>query len=166
MVYNAMKLFMEINPQLFDECSHEYTEAQNNADQVKAERKAKWERLAELAKRNSAALPGSVAPLTNTLGQKASPLTRLDEDPITQDSQKRLDALRLQDENASGRDLRRSRESSRQDSVSRPQCPLRAEADADCLVRSPTCTSRQTASHGRPVQSEMALLAQEWQHHL
>lgn len=58
MVYNAMKLFMEINPQLFDECSHEYTEAQNNADQVKAERKSKWDRLAEQAKRNSASLAG------------------------------------------------------------------------------------------------------------
>ena len=32
MVYNAMKLFMEINPQLFDDCSHDYTEHQNNAE--------------------------------------------------------------------------------------------------------------------------------------
>lgn len=34
---------------------------------------------------------------------------RIDEvDPITQDSQKRLDALRLQDESSSGRDQRRT----------------------------------------------------------
>ena len=117
MVYNAMKLFMEINPQLFDECSHEYTEAQNNADQVKAARQAKWDRLAELAKRNSTSHTGSVAPLTNTRGQKINPPPRIDEDSITQDSQKRLDALRLQDENASGRDTRRPRDSERQNSV-------------------------------------------------
>ena len=118
MVYNAMKLFMEINPQLFDECSHDYTEAQNNADQVKAERKSKWDRLAEQAKRNSASVPIALAPNTNPRGQKVNPPPRIDEDSITQDSQKRLDALRLQDENASGREVRRPRESERQNSVS------------------------------------------------
>ncbi|KAK0282597.1 serine/threonine-protein phosphatase 2A 56 kDa regulatory subunit delta isoform [Friedmanniomyces endolithicus] len=49
MVYNAMKLFMEVNPQLFDECSHDYTEQQNNAEAVKQVRQAKWDRLAQLA---------------------------------------------------------------------------------------------------------------------
>ncbi|CZT21427.1 related to B56-delta regulatory subunit of protein phosphatase 2A [Ramularia collo-cygni] len=49
MVYNAMKLFMEVNPQLFDECSHNYTEDQNNAEGVKAARQAKWDRLTQLA---------------------------------------------------------------------------------------------------------------------
>ncbi|KAF2220769.1 phosphatase 2A regulatory B subunit-domain-containing protein [Elsinoe ampelina] len=50
MVYNAMKLFMEVNPQLFDDCSHDYTEKQNNADAVKKDRQARWDRLAALAK--------------------------------------------------------------------------------------------------------------------
>ena len=118
MVYNAMKLFMEINPQLFDECSHEYTEAQNNADKVKAERKSKWDRLAEQAKRNSASLAGSGVSLTNPRGQKIHPPPRIEEDSITQDSQKRLDALRLQDENASGREVRRPREGEMQNPVS------------------------------------------------
>ena len=125
MVYNAMKLFMEINPQLFDECSHEYTEAQNNADQVKAERKSKWDRLAEQAKRNSASVPIALAPATNPRGQKINPPPRIDEDSITQDSQKRLDALRLQDENASSREARRPRESERQNSVSNGNCIVR-----------------------------------------
>ena len=49
MVYNAMKLFMEVNPQLFDECSHDYTEQQNNAEAVKQNRQAKWDRLSQLA---------------------------------------------------------------------------------------------------------------------
>ena len=129
-----MKLFMEINPQLFDECSHEYTETQNNADQVKAERKAKWDRLAELARRNSSSRAGPVVPLTNTRGQKVQPPPRIDEDPITQDSQKRLDALRLQDENASGRDTRRPRDSERQNPVSHVDAgPVGDGPDADML---------------------------------
>lgn len=45
MVYNAMKLFMEINPQLFDDCSHDYNEHQNNADKREEARKEKWSRL-------------------------------------------------------------------------------------------------------------------------
>ena len=129
-----MKLFMEINPQLFDECSHEYTEAQNNADQVKAERQAKWDRLAELAKRNSSSRAGPAPPLTNTRGQKVHPPPRRDEDPITQDSQKRLDALRLQDENASARDTRRPRDGERQNPVSCVNAgEVGDELDADIL---------------------------------
>ncbi|PSK36567.1 Serine/threonine-protein phosphatase 2A regulatory subunit delta isoform [Elsinoe australis] len=57
MVYNAMKLFMEVNPQLFDDCSHEYTEKQNNADAVKKDRQARWDRLAELAKQQNGVAP-------------------------------------------------------------------------------------------------------------
>ncbi|KAL8872875.1 MAG: hypothetical protein Q9174_001570 [Haloplaca sp. 1 TL-2023] len=99
MVYNAMKLFMEINPQLFDECSHDYTEMQNTAEQRQQARKMKWDQLAQQAnqRRNSQATP--TIPITNTKGQKATTPMRIDEvDPLTQDSQKRLDALRLQDE--------------------------------------------------------------------
>lgn len=101
MVYNAMKLFMEINPQLFDECSHEYNEMQNNAEERQRVRKSKWDQLAQQAnqRRNNQAAP--TIPVTDTKGQKASTPLRTDEvDPITQDSQKRLDALRLQDEGA------------------------------------------------------------------
>lgn len=101
MVYNAMKLFMEINPQLFDECSHDYNEMQANAEQRQQARKSKWDQLAKQAnqRRNSQAMP--TIPVTDTKGQKASTPMRVDEiDPMTQDSQKRLDALRLQDEGA------------------------------------------------------------------
>ena len=106
MVYNAMKLFMEINPQLFDDCSHDYTELQNTADQRQQVRQKKWERLAEQAKRMQ---NGTVQqPSTNPRGTKITGPPRIDEvDPITQDSQKRLDALKLQDESHSGREQRR-----------------------------------------------------------
>lgn len=104
MVYNAMKLFMEINPQLFDECSHEYTELQNTADQRERARQNKWDRIAEQAKRahGTGAL---TAPRTGLGSSKSSTVNtpmRIDEvDPVTQDSQQRLNDLRLQDEGAS-----------------------------------------------------------------
>ncbi len=118
MVYNAMKLFMEINPQLFDECSHDYTELQNSSEQRTQARKLKWDRLAEQAQRKQNGSTSQVIPpLTSTLGTKISSPMRIDEvDPITQDSQKRLDALRLQDDGNPTRD-RRPRDHERQNSV-------------------------------------------------
>lgn len=88
MVYNAMKLFMEINPQLFDDCSHEYTEHQNNADARMQAREDKWKALAEQAKHGKA----------NGVASLGAVPSRLDEiDPMTEDNQKRLDSLKLQD---------------------------------------------------------------------
>ncbi|KAK5116223.1 Serine/threonine-protein phosphatase 2A 56 kDa regulatory subunit delta isoform [Meristemomyces frigidus] len=118
MVYNAMKLFMEVNPQLFDECSHEYTEQQSNAESVKQARQAKWDRLSQLAesmKQNSGAVgahstmaAGGQRPpdnsqrsnggtqITNTI----RPLHQVDGSGagVSDDSQKRMEALRLQDD--------------------------------------------------------------------
>lgn len=96
MVYNAMKLFMEVNPQLFDECSHEYTEHQNNADQRLQARQAKWDRLSELAQKMKAGFPPAAA--ASVTGGAASgtsvtsPLRTDDTDPL------RLEQLRLQDD--------------------------------------------------------------------
>lgn len=105
MVYNAMKLFMEINPQLFDDCSHDYNEQRDTADEREKARQNKWDQLALQASQRRK----SQSTTTNTRGQKANATTRIDEaDPITQDSRERLDALRIQDENGSGRDQRRT----------------------------------------------------------
>jgi serine/threonine-protein phosphatase 2A regulatory subunit B' len=99
MVYNAMKLFMEINPQLFDDCSHDYTEHQNNAEAREQAREAKWKALAEQAKHsktNGSARSGG--PATSASRSKTSTPMRIDEmDPMTEDNQKRLDSLKLQD---------------------------------------------------------------------
>lgn len=106
MVYNAMKLFMEVNPTLFDECSNEYTDQQNNAEAVKASRQAKWDRLAQLAEsmkqQNGHSAPTS-RPLGSSFGSKGgskvvTPLREDDEDPISQESQQRMERLRLQDD--------------------------------------------------------------------
>jgi serine/threonine-protein phosphatase 2A regulatory subunit B' len=92
MVYNAMKLFMEVNPQLFDECSHEYTEQQNNADAVKANRQAKWDRLAQLAAsmKSNGNTANNARPIQGNKGK--TPLRTDDADPIS------MERLRLQDE--------------------------------------------------------------------
>lgn len=97
MVYNAMKLFMEINPQLFDDCSHDYTEHQNNAPEREALRQKKWAAIQEQANRRKS-LNGS-APSGASARSHPNPMPRLDEvDPATEDNQKRLDSLKLQDD--------------------------------------------------------------------
>jgi serine/threonine-protein phosphatase 2A regulatory subunit B' len=99
MVYNAMKLFMEINPQLFDDCSHDYTEHQNNAEARELSRENKWKALAEQAKRaRTNGADGSGGPGSSPSKAKIPNPMRIEEvDPITEDNQKRLDSLKLQD---------------------------------------------------------------------
>lgn len=88
MVYNAMKLFMEVNPQLFDDCSHDYAESQNNAGQRQQSRQDRWDKLAKLAE---ARQNGNVEKPISA----ASPMRVDDSDPL---SQGRLENLRLQDD--------------------------------------------------------------------
>ncbi|KAK7731711.1 serine/threonine-protein phosphatase 2A 56 kDa regulatory subunit delta isoform [Cytospora paraplurivora] len=85
MVYNAMKLFMEINPQLFDDCSQEYTEQQNSAPAREKQRERKWAAIQEMAQQRK------------SNGSAASHDQQTEETDGTEDSQKRLDSLNLQD---------------------------------------------------------------------
>lgn len=107
MVYNAMKLFMEVNPGLFDECSHEYTEQQKNLDTVKANRQAKWDRLTQMAESMKTSVNGTHTSSTRAPGsgynstkgsQATSPMRQDDVDPMSQESQQRMERLRLQDD--------------------------------------------------------------------
>lgn len=108
MVYNAMKLFMEVNPQLFDDCSHDYAESQNNATERQRSRQSRWDKLEKLAE---ARKTGKVT--DNPASTKVSSPMRLDDsDPL---SQGRLEALRLQDDNTAAKD-RRPQEFERQGS--------------------------------------------------
>lgn len=86
MVYNAMKLFMEINPQLFDDCSHEYTESQNNAAAREALRERKWAALQEQANKT----------------KKANGVSKA-VDAEDEDNQKKLDSLKLDSDRKQGR---------------------------------------------------------------
>ncbi|KAK7623763.1 armadillo-type protein [Phyllosticta citricarpa] len=104
MVYNAMKLFMEVNPQLFDECSREYAEKQQNASKEQQSRQQRWDKLAELAASKKTGKANDKLPLAATGSKGASPMRVEDSDPLSQDSQRRLEALRLQDDAMSNRD--------------------------------------------------------------
>ncbi|KAK1710347.1 hypothetical protein CaCOL14_004325 [Colletotrichum acutatum] len=106
MVYNAMKLFMEINPQLFDDCSHDYTEQQNSAAAREALRERKWASISDQAEQRRSANGAPTAGRAH-----AGSLSRVDEVDGTEDNQKRLDSLKLQDGD------RRDRRQEQQDSV-------------------------------------------------
>ena len=92
MVYNAMKLFMEINPQLFDDCSHEYTEQQNSAAAREALRERKWAALSEKANQQRESNSNGISGAT-----QITPMPSVNEDDATEDNSKRLDSLKLQD---------------------------------------------------------------------
>ena len=113
-----MKLFMEIDPQLFDQCSHDYTESQETAGQREQMRQDQWDRIAEQAKQNRRDGVAPTLPSTTSTGSRVNPPPRIDEvDPMTRDSQQRLDALRIQDEGNGVREPRRAREADRQNEV-------------------------------------------------
>ena len=101
MVFNAMKLFMEINPQLFDECSHNYTEDQSNLEKRQQDRQSQWDQIAEQARHNKGDTEDTMQPAR----AKVNAPPRIDEvDPVSQDNEQRLDALKLQDESSSGKE--------------------------------------------------------------
>lgn len=143
MVYNAMKLFMEINPQLFDDCSHDYTELQSTAEAREKNRQSKWDRLQQLAQSRksittgpgagtgtgtgpSSLPPSTVAASTSSSppppppeGRPTSSRNTEDMDTVTHDSQQRLNALKLQDESNASKERRlRERDGQNLNSVS------------------------------------------------
>jgi hypothetical protein len=108
MVYNAMKLFMEINPQLFDDCSNDYNETQASAEARQLSRQHKWDVIAQQAQRRSGSMGAADATRPSRANSKALAATpsipsvseeaaAAGVDPMTHE-QKRLDALKLQDE--------------------------------------------------------------------
>lgn len=111
MVYNAMKLFMEVNPQLFDDCSHDYAETQNSASERQRNRQSRWDKLEKLAeaRKSGKVVDNKVPPTGSKVG---SPMRLDDSDPL---SQGRLEALRLQDDSMGSKD-RRPKEFERQGS--------------------------------------------------
>jgi len=92
MVYNAMKMFMEINPQLFDECSHEYTEQQNSAEQREKSRQDRWDTIEQQATSRQNGVPPPPAPVLDV----PEPIDEVE--AMTHESQKKLNTLKLQEE--------------------------------------------------------------------
>lgn len=96
-----MKLFMEINPSLFDECTSDYAALQESAPARLAERESIWKALEEKALRkrkiiDAAASAGGTSSIVRP--GTGSPM-QISEDGAS-DSQKKMDALHLQDEGA------------------------------------------------------------------
>ena len=97
MVYTAMKLFMEINPSLFDDCSHEYTQLQESAPEREQIRKNKWSHLEQQARRGSSM---SIEPKSSTFkGSGTKPnmtnVPPIEEDDALMDSTSKLQSLQL-----------------------------------------------------------------------
>lgn len=115
MVFNAMKLFMEVNSPLFDECSHEYTEQQNNAELREKARQRKWDLVAERAKARQSGRFTESSPSSPSIGGAIKNINELrsdDLDPLSHDSQRRLEALRLQDDAMASRERKPDRQPS------------------------------------------------------
>ncbi|EIN07496.1 protein phosphatase 2A regulatory B subunit [Punctularia strigosozonata HHB-11173 SS5] len=53
MVYNALKLFMEINPDLFDDCMHQYKQKKLEEQNHAVQRYEQWKKLREKAAQNA-----------------------------------------------------------------------------------------------------------------
>ena len=112
MIYNAMKLFMEVNPTLFDECSHDWSESNTSKAEREQTRQSKWERLAEQGKARKLAEGGQVdskpmpLPMTTGFGTKVlTPPARLDGagDPFGHDKLGMLKDLQIQEASIPGR---------------------------------------------------------------
>ncbi|KAH8641083.1 hypothetical protein IG631_04024 [Alternaria alternata] len=141
MVYNAMKLFMEVNPQLFDDCSHDYAESQNNATQRQQSRQDRWDKLAKLAESRS----------NGTAEKSVVDPMRMD------DSESRLENLRLQDDGTASRE-RRPKEYERQGSqTSRRHHTSQGEHHVSSSARRsagrPRSNSRPNSSSGHAASS-------------
>lgn len=54
LVYNALKLFMEISPKLFDECTNKYKSNRQNERKKFKDREDQWARIDQLAQVNTA----------------------------------------------------------------------------------------------------------------
>ncbi|KAF8460622.1 serine/threonine-protein phosphatase 2A regulatory subunit delta isoform [Kalaharituber pfeilii] len=103
MVYNAMKLFMEINPTLFDECSSKYTAEQEEAPARAAHRQQMWKMLEEQAvqererKTQQTQQKAITAPPTNNSAPRGGSPMMMDDDFRSQDNQRKMDALKIND---------------------------------------------------------------------
>lgn len=99
MVYSAMKLFMEINPSLFDECTSDYAALQESLPQRQADRENVWKALEEKAQRKRKLLESSGVQRGNSV-RTGSPMQISDDG--ASDSQKKMDALHIQDSEQGG----------------------------------------------------------------
>jgi len=77
LIYNALKLFMEMNQKLFDDCTQQYKQERQKEKDRQRERDDMWGRVEHLAQRN----PGYQTDYHNSIDSFASSPLGLDDDP-------------------------------------------------------------------------------------
>ncbi|KAI5283969.1 Serine/threonine-protein phosphatase 2A 56 kDa regulatory subunit delta isoform [Ascosphaera aggregata] len=129
MVYNAMKLFMEMAPQLFDECTQHYHDMQNSAPAREQGRQDRWNRLKQLAQEHKATsaikvteTPANQSDDSEPEGQEGTPAedsksegeasekatddANADIEVTSTENQRRLQSLKLRDSSVSREEMR------------------------------------------------------------
>ncbi|KAI8905698.1 phosphatase 2A regulatory B subunit-domain-containing protein [Powellomyces hirtus] len=95
LVYNALKLFMEISPKLFDDCTNKYKQNRQLERKKQKDRDDTWAKLELLAGQNATKLPSkgttrlavSTAPtVAATSNRKLATSSGLDDTPIRADA--------------------------------------------------------------------------------
>jgi len=84
LIYNALKLFMEMNQKLFDECTQQYKqERQKREKERQRDRDEAWTRVEELAMRNPGYAPSRTNSIDSSIGDMGSPLDGDADDDMT-----------------------------------------------------------------------------------
>jgi len=84
LIYNALKLFMEMNQKLFDECTQQYKqERQKREKERQRDRDEAWTRVEELAMRNPGYAPSRTNSIDSSIGEMVSPLDGDADDDMT-----------------------------------------------------------------------------------
>ncbi|KAG0052846.1 hypothetical protein BGZ83_002054 [Gryganskiella cystojenkinii] len=94
LVFNALKLFMDATPKLFDECTNHYRQARQNDRKRHQDREEIWQRLEQQAAENYANLSaqGAVsAPPPHPVEPVSVPLESYDEDEIIDEPEEDLE---------------------------------------------------------------------------
>ncbi|KAI3637116.1 hypothetical protein MIR68_004822 [Amoeboaphelidium protococcarum] len=82
LVYNALKLFMEISPKLFDECTNKYKAARQSDRQKIKQREDTWQKLEQAASENASKLKTHMPHVVQTYNVAEQPLSAVDADAM------------------------------------------------------------------------------------
>jgi len=83
LIYNALKLFMEMNQKLFDECTQQYKQERQKEKERQRDRDEAWTRVEELAMRNPGYAPSRTNSIDSSIGDMGSPLDGDADDDMT-----------------------------------------------------------------------------------
>nr|CAD7395743.1 unnamed protein product [Timema cristinae] len=79
LIYNALKLFMEMNQKLFDECTQQYKQERQREKERQRDRDDAWTRVEELAMRNPCYAPSCTDSINSSI-DLSSPIAEGDAD--------------------------------------------------------------------------------------